>query len=395
MTRLVGTLAMGIRTPIIREGYNLQKVVVDSLLEASKVHNFELKDRDIVAITEAVVGKCEGNFATLDDICEDLKEKFPDKKVGLVHPILSRNRFLPILKGIARYMDEITMLISFPTDEVGNGILDENKLYKCGYNLNSVFTEKEYFDNFGDWLHPFTGINMIEVYKKAIEEENCKVNFVFANNPEVILTYQNNVINCDIHTRYKTKELLKNKGANVYGLHDILNKPIGNSGYNSKYGLLGSNKSTEERLKLFPEHGEELVKSIQNELKEKTGKNIEVMVYGDGAFKDPIGGIWELADPVVSPAYTEGLEGTPNEIKLKYISDTKFANLGSAELKEALKNEIRNKEKDLKGNNLSLGTTPRRITDLVGSLADLISGSGDKGTPVVYISGYFDNLANE
>ena len=236
---------------------------------------------------------------------------------------------------------------------------------------------------------------MIEVYKKAIEEENCKVNFVFANNPEVILTYQNNVINCDIHTRYKTKELLKNKGANVYGLHDILNKPIGNSGYNSKYGLLGSNKSTEERLKLFPEHGEELVKSIQNELKEKTGKNIEVMVYGDGAFKDPIGGIWELADPVVSPAYTEGLEGTPNEIKLKYISDTKFANLGSAELKEALKNEIRNKEKDLKGNNLSLGTTPRRITDLVGSLADLISGSGDKGTPVVYISGYFDNLANE
>lgn len=395
MTRLVGTLAMGIRTPIIREGYNLQKVVVDSLLEASKVHNFELKDRDIVAITEAVVGKCEGNFATLDDICEDLKEKFSDKKVGLVHPILSRNRFLPILKGIARYMDEITMLISFPTDEVGNGILDENKLYKCGYNLNSVFTEKEYFDNFGDWLHPFTGINMIEVYKKAIEEENCKVNFVFANNPEVILTYQNNVINCDIHTRYKTKELLKNKGANVYGLHDILNKPIGNSGYNSKYGLLGSNKSTEERLKLFPEHGEELVKSIQNELKEKTGKNIEVMVYGDGAFKDPIGGIWELADPVVSPAYTEGLEGTPNEIKLKYISDTKFANLGSAELKEALKNEIRNKEKDLKGNNLSLGTTPRRITDLVGSLADLISGSGDKGTPVVYISGYFDNLANE
>lgn len=395
MARYLGTVAMGIRTPIIKENDNLQKIVIDSLINASKNHGFEFKDKDIVAITEAVVGKCEGNIVSLDEICLDLKEKFPSKKVGLVYPILSRNRFSLILKGIARYMDEITILISFPSDEVGNGILDEKVLKESKYNLNSLFTDDEYYDNFGEYLHPFTGVNMIDVYKNIVLEENCKIKFIFSNNPIDILKYQNDVINCDIHTRYETKELLVNRGANVFGLFEILNKPVNNSGYNSKYGLLGSNKSTEEKLKLFPEHGEKLVYDIQKELKEITGKNIEVMIYGDGAFKDPVGGIWELADPVVSPAYTKGLDGTPNEIKLKYISDNKFSNLIGSDLDEALKLEIKNKKENLVGNNLSLGTTPRRTPDLVGSLADLVSGSGDKGTPVVYISGYFDNLADD
>lgn len=395
MARYLGTVAMGIRTPIIKENDNLQKIVIDSLINASKNHGFEFKDKDIVAITEAVVGKCEGNMVSLDEICLDLKEKFPSKKVGLVYPILSRNRFSLILKGIARYMDEITILISFPSDEVGNGILDEKVLKESKYNLNSLFTDDEYYDNFGEYLHPFTGVNMIDVYKNIVLEENCKIKFIFSNNPIDILKYQNDVINCDIHTRYETKELLVNRGANVFGLFEILNKPVNNSGYNSKYGLLGSNKSTEEKLKLFPEHGEILIYNIQKELKEITGKNIEVMIYGDGAFKDPVGGIWELADPVVSPAYTKGLDGTPNEIKLKYISDNKFSNLIGSDLDEALKLEIKNKKENLVGNNLSLGTTPRRTPDLVGSLADLVSGSGDKGTPVVYISGYFDNLADD
>ncbi|MDD2208194.1 MAG: coenzyme F420-0:L-glutamate ligase [Bacilli bacterium] len=395
MARYLGTVAKGIRTPIIKENDDLQKIVIDSLINASKNHGFEFKDKDIVAITEAVVGKCEGNIVSLDEICLDLKEKFPSKKVGLVYPILSRNRFSLILKGIARYMDEITILISFPSDEVGNGILDEKVLKESKYNLNSLFTDDEYYDNFGEYLHPFTGVNMIDVYKNIVLEENCKIKFIFSNNPIDILKYQNDVINCDIHTRYETKELLVNRGANVFGLFELLNKPLNNSGYNSKYGLLGSNKSTEEKLKLFPEHGEKLVYDIQKELKEITGKNIEVMIYGDGAFKDPVGGIWELADPVVSPAYTKGLDGTPNEIKLKYISDNKFSNLIGSDLDEALKLEIKNKKENLVGNNLSLGTTPRRTPDLVGSLADLVSGSGDKGTPVVYISGYFDNLADD
>ena len=395
MTRYVGTVAMGIRTPIIKENDNLQRIVIESLTDASKTHGFEFKDKDIVAITEAVVGKCEGNMASLDDICLDLKAKFANKKVGLVYPILSRNRFSMILKAIARYMDEITILISFPYDEVGNGILDLEVLRKSKYNVNSLFGEKEYTELFGDFLHPFTRINMIKEYKDIVLSENCKVDFIFSNNPEDILKYQKDIINCDIHTRYETKKFLEKAGGNVYGLYEILNKPVNNSGYNSKYGLLGSNKSTEERLKLFPEHGEKLVKSIQEELKEITGKNIEVMIYGDGAFKDPVGGIWELADPVVSPAYTIGLEGTPNEIKLKYVSDNKFSSLKGSELNEALKKEIKNKKDNLMATNLSLGTTPRRITDLVGSLADLISGSGDKGTPIVYISGYFDNLADD
>ena len=393
--RNVGTVVRGIRTPIIKTNDNLEEIVISSLMKASESEGFSFKDRDIVAITEAVVGISEGNYVTVDNIAEDLIKKFPSKEICLVYPILSRNRFSMILKGIARGMNKITILLSFPSDEVGNGIMDEEKLEASAFDLGSIISEKEYYDNFGDWLHPFTGINMVSYYRELCESENCEVNFVFSNNANDILKYTNNVLNCDIHTREKTKKMLLNKGAICYSLADILNEPINGSGYNPKYGLLGSNKATEEKLKLFPAKGDVLVNNIQKKLKELTGKNIEVMVYGDGAFKDPVGKIWELADPVVSPFYTIGLEGTPNEIKLKYVSDNKFALLVGDELKEAIKNEIRNKEKDLKGQNISLGTTPRRLTDLIGSLCDLTSGSGDKGTPVVYIQGYFDNLADE
>ncbi len=393
--RNVGTVVRGIRTPIIKEHDDLASIVVDSLLEASKSEPFSFKDRDIVAITEAVVGISEGNYVTVDDIATDIRNKFPEGEVGLVYPILSRNRFSLILKGIARGVKKITMLLSFPADEVGNGILDEEKLEKSPYDLGSTFTEREYEQEFGDFIHPFTGINMVHFYKELIESEGCEVEFIFSNNPKKILEYTKNVINCDIHTREKTKKLLSLEGNHVYGLYEIMNAPIQGSGYNPTYGLLGSNKSTEERLKLFPKTGTELVYKIQDKLREITGKEIEVMVYGDGAFKDPVGRIWELADPVVSPAYTKGLEGTPNELKLKYISDNQFANLHGEELKNAIKEEIRKKDENLKGSMLSQGTTPRRITDLVGSLCDLTSGSGDKGTPVVYIQGYFDNLSSE
>ena len=394
--RNVGTVVRGIRTPIIKEGDDLANIVVESLLRAKESENFEFHNRDIVAITEAVVGISEGNYVSVDDIAKDLQNKFPSKEVGVVFPILSRNRFSMILKGIARGMDKITMLISFPSDEVGNGILDEEKLDNSKFDVTSVISQKDYYETFGDFLHPFTGINMIDFYKELIESENCEVEFVFANDAREILNYTKNVLNCDIHTRYKTKKLLEKSGVEtIYGLYEVMNSPIDNSGCNPEYGLLGSNKSTEERLKLFPRTGNVLVHKIQEILKEKTGKTIEVMVYGDGAFKDPVGHIWELADPVVSPAYTSGLEGTPNELKLKYISDNKFANLKGDELKEAIKKEIKNKQADLKGSMLSQGTTPRRLTDLIGSLCDLTSGSGDKGTPVVFIQGYFDNLSDE
>ena len=394
--RCVGTVVRGIRTPIIKENDDLANIVVDSLMKASEAEGFKFRDRDVVAITEAVVGISEGNYATVDDVAKDMVNKFPSKKIGLVYPILSRNRFSIILKGIARGMDKITMLLSFPKDEVGNSILDEEKLEDSNFNLASTFTEKEYYENFGDFKHPFTGINMVEFYKELIESENCEVEFVFSNNVKDILNYSKDILNCDIHTRYKTKATLEKSGANtVYGLFEILSESVDGSGFNPNYGLLGSNKSTEERLKLFPKTGNELVAKIQKMLKKKTGKNIEVMVYGDGAFKDPVGHIWELADPVVSPAYTKGLEGTPNELKLKYLSDNKFADLKGDELKEAIKDEIKTKERNLVGNMLSQGTTPRRLTDLIGSLCDLTSGSGDKGTPVVFIQGYFDNLADE
>lgn len=394
--RTIGTVVRGIRTPIIKENADLKNIVVDSILNAKESEGFEFHDKDIVAITEAVVGIAEGNYATVDDIATDIKNKFNNpEELGIVFPILSRNRFSLILKGIARSTKKLYVLLSFPSDEVGNGILDEEKLDTSNYTLGSVITEDEYEKTFGDWIHPFTGINMIHFYRDLIKDEGCEPVFILSNKEQEILKYTKNVINCDIHTRLKTKKTLEQNGAKVYGLFEILNAPVNGSGYNEKYGLLGSNKSTEERLKLFPQTGQTLVEDIQNILKEKTGKTIEVMVYGDGAFKDPVGGIWELADPVVSPAHTSGLIGTPNEIKLKYVSDNKFPDLDGDALKEAIKEEIRNKEADLKGQMITEGTTPRRLTDLIGSLCDLTSGSGDKGTPVVFIQGYFDNLSND
>lgn len=392
--RCVGTVVRGIRTPIIKEDTDLAKTVIESVMRAKESEGFVFRDRDIIAITEAVVGISEGNYVSVDNISSDVLEKFPQKEVGLVFPILSRNRFSMILKGIARGMDKITMLLSFPKDEVGNGIMDLEKLEKSKFNLNDIISERDYEEFFGDFIHPFTGINMVKFYRDLIEGENCKVEFVFSNNPSDILKYTKNVINCDIHTRYRTHDLLKEIGANVYGLYEIMNKSIDGSGYNEDYGLLGSNKSTEERLKLFPKTGKDLVNKIQKDMYELTGKKIEVMVYGDGAFKDPVGGIWELADPVVSPAYTDGLIGTPNELKLKYLSDNTYDNLRGEELAEAIKKEIKAKDDNLKGNMASQGTTPRRLTDLIGSLCDLTSGSGDKGTPVVFIQGYFDNYAD-
>ena len=393
--RMVGTTSSGIRTPIIKEGDNLASIVVDSVIKASKNEEFKIHDKDIICVTEAVVGISEGNYCTVDDIANDIRDKYVNGEVGVVYPILSRNRFSLILKGIARGAKKIVMLLSFPSDEVGNGILDENKLSSSPFNLSSIITENDYNEYFGDFIHPFTGINMVSFYRDLVKSEDCEIEFVFSNNPLDILKYTPYVLNCDIHTRKHTKELFSNTGALCYSLTDIMNKSNNGSGYNPKYGLLGSNKSTEERLKLFPKDGEKLILDIQKKMKELTGKDLEVMVYGDGAFKDPVGHIWELADPVVSPFYTSGLEGTPNEIKLKYVSDNKLADLRGEDLIDAMKKEIRSKDNNLVGKMVTQGTTPRRITDLVGSLADLTSGSGDKGTPVVLIQGYFDNYANE
>ncbi|MBO6124064.1 MAG: coenzyme F420-0:L-glutamate ligase [Methanobrevibacter sp.] len=393
--RNVGTVVRGIRTPIIKENDDLASIVIDSLMAAKESEGFEFKDKDIVAITEAVVGISEGNYVTVDDVAEDLVKKFPSKKIGVTNPILSRNRFSIILKGIARGMDKITLLTSFPADEVGNGILDEKLLDESEYHLGSVISEDEYNETFGSWKHPFTGINMIDFYRELIESEDCEVEFVFSNDVKTILDYTEDVLACDIHTREKTVKLLRDLGANAYGLYQVLTEPVNGSGCNPDYGLLGSNKATEEKLKLFPRTGQVLVEDVQKRLIEMTGKQIEVMVYGDGAFKDPVGKIWELADPVVSPAHTSGLIGYPNEIKLKYVSDNKFADLKGDELKEAIKNEIREKDADLTGQMITEGTTPRVLTDLIGSLCDLTSGSGDKGTPVIFIQGYFDNLAND
>ena len=396
--RTVGTVVRGIRTPIIKDGDNLAEIVVSSLMKASESEGFKFHDRDVVAVTEAVVGISEGNYATVDQIGTDVKNKFGEDHIGVVFPSpLSRNRFSLILKGIARGCKKLTMLISYPADEEGNHLFDEKEMDK--YNIdpyNDVFEEDAYNKMFGHLVHPFTGVNYVDFFKELVEKEGCEIEFVFANRPSVILDYTKNVLVANVHNREKTKNELKKNGAlKVYGTDDILRASVNGSGYNSKYGLLGSNKSTEERVKLFPEHGQELVEKIQKLLLEKTGKLIEVMVYGDGAFKDPVGQIWELADPVVSPAYTKGLEGTPNEIKLKYISDNKLANLRGEELIEAMKNEIKSKESNLKGKMETQGTTPRRITDLLGSLCDLTSGSGDKGTPVVFVQGYFDNYATE
>ena len=396
MTRTVGTVVRGIRTPIIKEGDNLKQIVVDSVLNASKQENFEFNDRDIIAITEAVVGISTGNYATIDDIATDVKNKFNKRHIGLVFPILSRNRFAVCLKAFARAMDKITMLLSYPSDEVGNDILDKNRLEESGINpYSDVISEKEYTEKFGDFKHIFTGVNMVDFYRDVAKEENCEIEFVFSNKPEEILNYTKEVLACDIHTRFQTKEKLRKAGAEtVLGMDDILTSSVNGSGYNSKYGLLGSNRATEDKVKLFPEAGEDLVNEIQEELKKITGKTIEVMVYGDGAFKDPVGKIWELADPVVSPFYTKGLEGSPKELKLKYLSDNKYSNLKGEELQAAIRKEIEEKDKNLKGKIETQGTTPRRYTDLIGSLCDLTSGSGDKGTPVVFIQGYFTNYAD-
>ena len=394
--RDLGTVVRGIRTPIIKENDDLESIVVEAVMNASRNNGFKFHDRDVVAITEAVVGISEGNYVTVDEVAEDIRTKFNNpSELGIVFPILSRNRFSIILKAIARSTKKLYVLLSFPSDEVGNGILDEERLEKSNFTMGSIISEDDYKKYFGDWIHPFTGINMIDFYRDLIKGEECDVEFILSNKATDILKYTKNVLSCDIHTRFKTKKLLDSEGANVYGLYEIMNTPINHSGYNEKYGMLGSNKSTEERLKLFPRTGQKLVDGIQKRLRDLTGCNIEVMVYGDGAFKDPVGKIWELADPVVSPAYTSGLEGTPNEIKLKYVSDNKFADLHGEELKNAIKEEIRNKDKNLKGKMITQGTTPRRLTDLIGSLCDLTSGSGDKGTPVVLIQGYFDNLASE
>lgn len=393
--RCVGTVVRGIRTGVIKRGDNLEKIVVDSVMNASSNDNFEIRDKDIIAVTEAVVGIATGNYVSVDDIASDIRNKFPNNEVGIVFPILSRNRFSMILKGIARGTKKIYMLLSYPADEVGNHLFDEELLYK--YNINpysDCFDEKKYRELFGNIVHEFTGVNYVDVYTEICKKEGCDIEFIFSNNPRDILKYTKDILASDIHTRNNTKKLLEDADI-ILGLDDIMTKSINGSGYNSKYGLLGSNKSTDELLKLFPENGKELVLGIQKDIKNRTGKNVEVMIYGDGAFKDPIGKIWELADPVVSPFYTDGLEGTPNEIKLKYVSDNTLSDLHGEELNKAMKEEIKKKESNLVGQNKSLGTTPRRIVDLVGSLCDLTSGSGDKGTPVVLIQGYFDNYAND
>jgi len=397
MSRMVGTVSRGVRAPIIRKGDDIVEIVVNSVLEASADDGFEIRNRDIVAITEAVVARAQGNYASVDNIADDVRAKFGGETVGVIFPILSRNRFAICLRGIAKGAKKIVLMLSYPSDEVGNHLVSLDKLDEKGVNpYSDVLDLKKYRELFGYEKHPFTGVDYVEYYEKLITECGAECEIVFANDPRAVLKYTKNVINCDIHTRARTKRLLKAAGAEiVYGLDEILTAPVNGSGFNADYGLLGSNKATEDEVKLFPRNCQPVVDAIQNKLLEKTGKLVEVMVYGDGAFKDPIGKIWELADPVVSPAYTPGLEGTPNELKLKYLADNDFANLSGEELKAAIKSKIQEKDDNLVGKMASEGTTPRRLTDLIGSLCDLTSGSGDKGTPFVYIQGYFDNYTNE
>ncbi len=397
MSRTVGTVSRGLRAPIIRQGDDLVEIVTNSVLEASSDDGFAVRDRDIVAMTEAIVARAQGNYASVDDIAADVKAKFGGETVGVIFPILSRNRFAVCLTGIAKGAKKIVLMLSYPSDEVGNHLISLDRLDECGVNpYSDILDLDRYRKLFGYEKHRFTGIDYVEYYQTLIEATGAECEVVFANDPRAILNYTKNVLNCDIHTRARTKRLLKAAGAErVYGLDDILTAPIGGSGFNESYGLLGSNKATETQVKLFPRNCQPLVDAIQARLFEATGKMVEVMVYGDGAFKDPIGKIWELADPVVSPAYTQGLVGTPNELKLKYLADNDFADLSGDALKEAIKDKIQKKDTDLVGNMASEGTTPRRLTDLIGSLCDLTSGSGDKGTPIVYIQGYFDNYTTE
>lgn len=396
MERKVGTISRGIRCPIIREGDNLAEIVVDSVLDAAESEGFEIRDRDVISVTESVVARAQGNYASIDAIAGDVKAKLGGETIGVIFPILSRNRFSICLKGIAKGAKKVVLMLSYPSDEVGNSLVSLDQVDEAGINpYSDVLDLKRYRELFGENKHPFTGVDYVAYYCQLIEEQGAKAQVVFANNPREILNYTKRVLTCDIHSRMRTKRILKEAGAEVVcGMDDILNAPVDGSGCNEKYGLLGSNKSTEDTIKLFPRDCMDLVNDIQNKVLDRTGKHVEVMVYGDGAFKDPVGKIWELADPVVSPAYTKGLEGTPNELKLKYLADNDFADLKGEALKEAIEEAIRKKDADLVGNMASQGTTPRRLTDLIGSLCDLTSGSGDKGTPIVLVQGYFDNLSD-
>ena len=398
MSRMLGTVSMGLRAPIIREGEDLAQIVVDCIKQAVDNGDFSVRDRDVVAITESIVARVQGNYVTVDDIAQDVRAKFGGETVGVIFPILSRNRFSICLRGIAKGCKKVIMMLSYPGDEVGNSLVSLDKLDESGVNpYSDVLNLQQYREAFGYEKHPFTGMDYVEYYEQLIRECGAEPEFVFANDARAILNYTKNVLNCDIHTRARTKRLLRAAGAEkVYGMDEIMNAPIAGSGYNAKYGLLGSNKSTEDKIKLFPRDCQDLVEDIQARMLKQYGKHVEVMVYGDGAFKDPVGKIWELADPVVSPAYTAGLEGTPNELKLKYLADNDFAGLSGKELQEAIKAKISEKDgTSLVGNMASQGTTPRRLTDLIGSLCDLTSGSGDKGTPFIYIQGYFDNYTND
>ena len=394
MERVVGTVVRGLRCPIIHEGDSIEQIVVDSVLKASEVEGITINDKDIVTVTESVVARAQGNYASIDHIAEDVSKKFGEDTVGVIFPILSRNRFAICLRGIAKGVSKkIVLMLSYPSDEVGNHLVDLDLLDEKGVNpWTDVLTEAKFRELFGYNKHTFTGVDYIDYYKSLVEEYGVECEVIFSNNPKTILNYTKSVLTCDIHTRFRTKRILKaNGGEKIYSLDNILNESINGSGCNEQYGLLGSNKATEETVKLFPRNCQPVVDKIQAILKEKTGKTVEVMIYGDGAFKDPVGKIWELADPVVSPAYTSGLEGTPNEIKLKYLADNNFAHLKGEELKAAISDYIKNKDSNLVGAMESQGTTPRRLTDLIGSLSDLTSGSGDKGTPIIYIQGYFDN----
>ncbi|WP_152395996.1 coenzyme F420-0:L-glutamate ligase [Paenibacillus guangzhouensis] len=393
MERVVGTVVRGLRCPIINQGDNIEEIVVDSVLKAAEVEGFHFNDKDIVTVTESIVARAQGNYATIDHIATDIRSKFGDTTIGVIFPILSRNRFAICLRGIAKGAKKIVLMLSYPSDEVGNHLVDIDMLDEKGVNpWTDVLTEEQFRGYFGHNKHPFTGADYIDYYKSLIEEYDVDCEVIFSNNPKSILDYTKNVLTCDIHTRFRTKKILKaNDGDKVYSLDNILSESIDGSGYNEAYGLLGSNKATENTVKLFPRNCQPVVDHIQRILQEKTGKHLEVMIYGDGAFKDPVGQIWELADPVVSPAYTSGLSGTPNEIKLKYLADNNFADLRGEELQQAIAQFIDHKGSDLIGAMEAQGTTPRRLTDLIGSLSDLTSGSGDKGTPIIFIQGYFDN----
>ncbi len=397
MERLVGTISRGVRAPIIRSGDDLAKIVSDSVIAASKSEGFDLRDRDVIAVTESVVARAQANYCTVDDIAADVKAKLGGETVGVIFPILSRNRFAICLRGIAKGAKKIVLMLSYPSDEVGNHLVSLDDLDEKGVNpYSDVLTLEKYRELFGENKHPFTGVDYVAYYGDLIRECGAECEIILANNPRAILSYTKNVLTCDIHTRARTKRILKAAGAEkVFGLDEIMNAPVNGSGCNELYGLLGSNKATEDKIKLFPRDCKDFVYGVQKNVLDATGKKVEVMVYGDGAFKDPVGKIWELADPVVSPAFTDGLNGTPNEVKLKYLADNNFASLEGDALKSAISDYIKNKGDDLVGSMESQGTTPRRLTDLIGSLCDLTSGSGDKGTPIVLIQGYFDNYTND